>query len=291
MILSAERFIPHTLQHLIDAHVFANALPEAFYTKITADYDALTDVTVQRIVYESDGLKVTGLMALPTNITPGKHPLLIYNRGGNREFGKLTVLSAMRSMVPFAQAGYIVFASNYRGNDGGEGREEFGGSDVNDVMNLIAIGHENPAWDGKNTHMIGHSRGGMMTALAMKRGVKLNSAILIAALTNAHVLLEDPLMVKYVLEPLVPDYAGNPAALTDRSAVDWPQALNAPILLLHGDKDERVNVENSQALQTALTAAKKTSELVIYPGGNHALIRHWNEVLAACLAWMKRFTR
>ena len=291
MILSAERFIPHTLAHLSEVHAFPSPLPEAFYNKMIADYDALTDVSVQRIIYDSDGLKVTGLVALPTNLIPGKHPLLIYNRGGNREFGKLTVLSAMRSMVPFAQAGYIVFASNYRGNDGGEGSEEFGGRDVNDVMNLLAIGHAHPAWDGKNTHMIGHSRGGMMTALAMKRGAKLNSAILIAAVTNAHVLAEDPLMVKHVLAPLVPDTADLALALSERSAIDWPEAITAPILLLHGDQDDRVDVENSRAMQTALTAAKKTSELVIYPGGNHALIRHWNEVLAACLAWMKRFTR
>ena len=288
-ILSAEKFIPHTLAHLTDAHVFANALPETFYSKMLADYEALTDVTVQRIVYESDGLKITGLMVLPVNPSPGKHPLIIYNRGGNREFGKLTLLSAMRSMVPFAKAGYIVFASNYRGNDGGAGAEEFGGADINDVLNLLEIGRVHPAWDGKNTHMIGHSRGGMMTALAMKRGAKLNSAILIAALTNAHRLLEEEAMVKHVLAPLIVDYATNAAALTNRSAIDWPESLNAPILLLHGDKDERVDVADSIAMEKVLTAANKTCKLVVYANGNHALIRHWDEVLTECREWMERF--
>ena len=32
---------------------------------------------------------------------------------------------------------YVVVGSHYRGNKGSEGKEEFGGSDVNDVINLI----------------------------------------------------------------------------------------------------------------------------------------------------------
>ena len=42
-------------------------------------------------------------------------------------------------MVNMARWGYVVVASQYRGNDGGEGREEFGGADVNDVLNLLPV--------------------------------------------------------------------------------------------------------------------------------------------------------
>ena len=47
----------------------------------------LAAVKVYRITYLSDGLKVKGFLAEPTK--PGRYPSIIYNRGGNREFGKI----------------------------------------------------------------------------------------------------------------------------------------------------------------------------------------------------------
>ncbi len=289
-ILSAEPFVPHTLEHLTEVRAFPNPLPEAAYDKMLADYAAVQDVSVQRILYDSDGLKVSGLMALPKDLSAGGHPLLIYNRGGSREYGKLTVLSAMRSMVPFARRGFIVFASNYRGNDGGEGREEFGGQDLNDVLNLLSIGREHIAFDGKNAFMIGHSRGGMMTMMASKQGAELNAAIAIASVSSAHTLAKEQPMIERVLVPLIPDYASDPAAaLRRRSPIDWPQDIAAPLLLLHGDADKDVSVDASIALHEALQRSGKVSELVVYPAGNHALIRHWDDVVARSLEWMGRY--
>jgi hypothetical protein len=33
----------------------------------------------------------------------------------------------------------VVVASQYRGNGGGEGHEEFGGAEVHDILNLIPL--------------------------------------------------------------------------------------------------------------------------------------------------------
>src|SRR5207247_311744 len=69
-----------------------------------------------------------------------------------------------------ASHGFVILASQYRGNDGGEGREEFGGADVNDVINLLSIAASLPDADPKNVFLYGLSRGGMMTFLALQRG-------------------------------------------------------------------------------------------------------------------------
>ncbi len=292
MILSAERFVPHTLQHLIDVRAFPNPLPEVAYNKMLVEYEAISDVSVQRIVYDSGGLKVTGMMALPPDMQPGKHPVLIYNRGGSREYGKLTVLSALRSMVPYARRGYLVLASNYRGNDGSEGKDQFGGDDVNDVLNLLELAKQNPAWDGRNAYMIGHSRGGMMTFMALRRGAEVNAAVAIAGVSNAHVLAREQPMIDRVLVPLIPGYEADPQGqLSARSPIDWPQDVNVPVLVLHGDNDKDVAFEASVAIFEALRAQGKVTELKIYPGGNHALLHMWDEVVADCFAWMERFRR
>src|SRR5690348_10353068 len=47
--------------------------------------DVASNVSFSRITYLSDGLKVKGYIAVPKK--PGKYPCIIFNRGGNRDFG------------------------------------------------------------------------------------------------------------------------------------------------------------------------------------------------------------
>lgn len=135
------------------------------------EYQRLNDpsrIDCQRIKYLSDGLKVVGFIWRPKDQGNRRLPLIIFNRGGNREFGKLTPWQAVRR---YALEGFVVIASQYRGNDGGEGREEFGGSDVRDVLNLVPLAESLGNIDTKNIFMLGWSRGGMMTYLAIKNHV------------------------------------------------------------------------------------------------------------------------
>ncbi|MDR6550334.1 hypothetical protein [Paenibacillus qinlingensis] len=82
-----------------------------------------------RIHYLSDGLKVVGFIVKPKEI-PGKAPLIIYNRGGaeDRSLIEIRQLSTFFSFL--AKKGYVVLASQYRGNDGGEGQDRWGGDDI-----------------------------------------------------------------------------------------------------------------------------------------------------------------
>lgn len=282
-------FIPHPYSAL--AGVFSpGSMPEAAYLQAVGKYEAAGDIITRRITYTSDGLRVTGLMVTPARLTEAGHPLLIYNRGGNREYGKLTAHQVMRSFAPFARVGYLVFGSNYRGNDGGEGREEFGGADVHDVLALLVLAKEHSAWDGRNVYMLGHSRGGMMTYLAMKQGAALNAAVSIAGMSDMFACVaERPDMSDIFTRLIVGDAAQREALYRERSAVLWPQQITAPLLLLHGDADNRVSVSHSIRLAAALAASDKPHELVVYEGGNHALLRHWDRALEACLSWFARY--
>ena len=67
----------------------------------------------------------------------------------------------MPELAKIASQGYIVVASQYRGNGGSEGREEFGGSDVKDILNLFPLIDNLHNADNKNIGMFGWSRGGM----------------------------------------------------------------------------------------------------------------------------------
>ena len=89
-------------------------------------------VDLFKICYECDGCRVMGFAAFPKDI-PGEIPAVIFNRGGNREFGILHPNAVCR----LAARGYAALGSQYRGNAGGTGLEEFGGADVNDVIRFL----------------------------------------------------------------------------------------------------------------------------------------------------------
>ena len=99
------------------------------------------DLELLKIRYMSDGLKVTGFIYKPKDVTGKRLPAVIWNRGG---VGEDTIISVenfpdLYEMHRYASEGFVVLASQYRGYDGGEGKDEVGGADLDDVLNLIPL--------------------------------------------------------------------------------------------------------------------------------------------------------
>lgn len=252
------------------------------------------ELDYQRIGYLSDGLKVVGYIIKP-KCTDGKRlPVIIFNRGGNREFGRMVFGSLFR-FFELVSGGYILIASQYRGNAGGEGREEFGGADVNDVLNLIPVIESIPEADASRIGMYGWSRGGMMTYIALTRTDRIAAAIIGAGLADAFdTIKRRPKMEKYVFSELIPNYVGNKeAALEARSAVHWPEKLckRTPILLLHGSSDWRVHPNQVLRMASLLYENKHPFRFVFFEGGDHGLSEHREEVKRLVKDWLDRYVR
>lgn len=291
-IVSLAPFEPHPLE-VVQRALPTGTMDEAIYDNIKRRQARTENVVIERIVYKVDGLNVTGVFAHPAHIEAGKHPLLIFNRGGNGEFGILVLNIIQRNMGYFAEHGYLVFGSNYRGNDGGEGFEEFGGTDIHDVLELIAIGRQHPGWDGKNIFMLGGSRGGTMTYIAIKRGAALNAAATFGAPSDMWAIAEQRPEMEKVFIRRVPNHeTDRDATYEARSAVRWPQALTrVPLLLMHGTADTAVLYSHSVALDDALNGLHPDFKTVIYEGGNHPLSTHMKEMQGETLQWFERHRR
>ena len=233
----------------------------------------LTNLKFYKISYLSDGLKVTAYMVTPK--AEGKYPCIISNRGGNRDFGQWSDLSVAYFLGKMSSWGYVVIASQYRGNDGGEGLEEFGGKDVNDVLNLVHTLKEIPSADTDRIGIEGGSRGGMMTYLALKESCEFKAAAVTAGAANAFANIESrPNMETHVYAELIPNYWENKEAeLKARSAVYWADDMckSTPLLIMHGSADWRVLPEESMELVSKLYEAKHPTRFILFEGADHGI--------------------
>jgi len=225
-------------------------------------------VDCHRIMYISDGLEVVGFVLKP-KAKNSKSPVIIFNRGGNREYFKITEKTL--AYLSFLSANnYVVIASQYRGNDGVlHGRDEFGGKDVNDVLNLIPLAKSLPFTESNKIVMIGYSRGGMMTYLAIKHGADIKAAAVVSGFTDIEQTYnEREERMKTVIRELV---GMDIKEWKKRSAYYWSEKIDVPVLILHGDADWRVNVSQSKKLSKKLNDEGKPHKLIVFPQGNHDL--------------------
>jgi poly(3-hydroxybutyrate) depolymerase len=209
-----------------------------FYTRAEYDHASANPKTeCLRVEYSSDGLRVVGFLVRPVDKPGTRLPIIIFNRGGFLERGKIQS-SSLVDFVALAEQGFMVLASQYRGNDGGEGHEELGGADLDDVSNLQATAGSLPYADTRNIFMYGVSRGGMMTLLEMKRAFPMNAAAIVGGAYDVAAFNQRSPGVLDEITRLIPGYSQNSSsALRERSAMNWPEAVNVPLLILHGTDD------------------------------------------------------
>jgi dipeptidyl aminopeptidase/acylaminoacyl peptidase len=242
-----------------------------------------------RVKYMSDGLKVIGIIWKPKDTAGKKLPLVIYNRGGNREFSKLNFISNY-FLYPFLQNGFVVIGTQYRGNDGGEGKEEFGGADINDVMNLVPLAKSLGYVDMNNVFMLGDSRGGMETYIALKNKIPVNAAAVRGAVSDLTPQRRQAMEKNF--KEMIPDYEKRGMELLkDRSAVYWADKINTPLLILQGGADWRTDPASTLSLAQKLQELGKTYELIVYAGDEHGLSLNRADADKRIVEWFKKYMK
>lgn len=227
------------------------------------------DVKVDRIRYSSDGLQITGFVVRPTR-SEGPRPVLIWARGGigNVEQDE----TQFAQMASWVQRGYIVVGSNYRGSAGSEGKDEFAGADVDDIVALLPVISRIRDADPSNLFGIGFSRGGTMLLRSAAGRIPFSAIATAGALTDLQLALAGSPDLDKALAGMMPDYDAERANLfCGRSAVCWPERIGAPVLIAQGGADQSVSVEQSLRLAKALEGAKKPYRLLVIGGANHPM--------------------
>jgi carboxymethylenebutenolidase len=89
---------------------------------------------------------------------------------------------------------------------------------------------------------------------------------------------------------------GDTSELQPKYPIDVAADLKAPVLGLYGGKDQGIPLADVDAMRAALAAAKKPSEIVVFPEAQHGFLadyrpsyseRDAKEGWAKCLAWFR----
>ena len=222
--------------------------------------------------------RVQGWLMLPKDFAPGKkYPLIVSVHGGPS--AACASRWDERTMGVVSAMGYFALCPNPRGSYGqGElftqgNVKDFGDGDYRDIMaGVDAISKQYPI-DPKRIGIRGHSYGGYMTMWAETHTQRFAAAVAGAGLSDwlSYYGLND------IDEWMIPFFGASvyddPAVYAKSDPMHFVKAVKTPTLILVGDRDGEVPMEQSVEWWHALTTLHVPTKLVVYPNEGHAFIK------------------
>ena len=206
-----------------------------------------------------------------------KYPLIVNVHGGPSSACAPRWDSS--TMGPQSAMGFFAFCPNPRGSYGqGEAFtqgnvKDFGGGDFRDIMTGVdAILKEYPV-DPRRLGIRGHSYGGYMTMWVETQTHRFAAAVAGAGLSDwlSYYGVND------IDEWMIPFFGASiyddPAVYAKSDPMHFVKAVKTPTLIIVGDSDGEVPMEQSVEWWHALTTLKVPTELVVYPHEGHVFFK------------------
>ncbi|MGG7621095.1 alpha/beta hydrolase family protein [Bacillus coreaensis] len=239
-------------------------------------------VELSIITYYSEGYKVKGMLAEPK----GEEPLegFLYLRGGIKSVGKVRP----SRLVQFASEGFIVFAPYYRGNQGGEGNEDFAGDDREDAFAGYRILQQHSRV--KRVHVFGFSRGGVMALLTAIKFPDTASLVTWGGVSDMNLTYMEREDLRRMMKRVI---GGTPTKYPERYKFRTPlydiEQLRCPTLIIHGSKDQNVSVDHARRLEERLKDKRRSVESWYFEELTHYFPPSINrKVVTDLTQWMKK---
>jgi dipeptidyl aminopeptidase/acylaminoacyl peptidase len=237
----------------------------------------------------TDGLTIPAYLTLPVGVSPKNLPLVVYVHGGpwgRDEWGY--------SPIPqfLANRGYAVLQPNFRASTGygkkflNAGNNEWGQKMQDDITNgvkyLIAQGVADP----KRVGIMGGSYGGYATLAGLAFTPDLYAAgVSIVGPSNLITLLNSIPPYWESIRTIFNERMGNPntaagkAQLVRQSPLNSADKIKAPLLVIQGANDPRVNRAESEQIVVALRDRGFPVEYILAPDEGHGFARPINNLV------------
>lgn len=240
-------------------------------------------INLYLITYWSKGLKVKGYLAEPKE--EGVYDGFLYLRGGIKNVGMVRI----GRIIQFASEGFVVMAPFYRGNQGGDGNEDFAGHDRYDAFSAFKVLEDHEKVNPTRIHVFGFSRGGVMALLTAIQHPQICSIVTWGGVSDLSLTYVERNDLRRMLKRVI---GGTPTKYPERYKWRTPlyelEKLEAPVLIIHGEKDKNVSVNHAYRLEKRIKELGKEVESWYFPQYTHYFPPHENrETVRRLTEWMK----
>jgi len=293
-------FVTSDERHL--GEIYVSDLSYRNERRITHENDELLrEVELQpaeRLTYKgADGWDIDGFLIKPYGWSPGKkYPLIVSVHGGP------SGMYGFRSddeMQVYAGKSWAVFYTNPRGSSGyGEKfqrgvEREWGGKAYEDIMKGVeSVLAKNPWIDREHMAIRGQSYGGFMTNWVVGHTNIFKAACTVSGISD-FISLEG---VRDTYYGHASDFGGDLFQNFDLywkySPLQYARDVRTPTLILHGEADQHVPLEQAEEWFRALKHFGVDSELVIFPREDHSMPReprHIVDLMRWQIYWFEQF--
>jgi dienelactone hydrolase len=170
-----------------------------------------------------------------------------------------------------AANGYAALALSLRGWLGSEGENDQGLRQPLDVLAAIDWLGQRPLVDRERLGLVGASMGGQVALLAAAHKPPVGAVAAFYAPTDLARWRD--------ANPFIRDYLDDlcgPEGLPVRSPILRVAQIEVPVLLVHGDRDQNVPVDQTLGMAEALRGHAREVETLIVPGGSHFFTEQQN---------------
>ena len=262
--------------------------------------------------YESDGLKIDGLLTIPNGQKPATGwPAIIFNHGFIPPNIYRTTERYVAYVDALARSGYVVFKPDYRGHGSSEGVAAGGYSTPDytiDVLNALASVKKLADVDPKRIGMWGHSMGGMVTLRSMVISKDIKAGVIWSGVVASYADLiskwhqphseptptSGPPEARHWRNQMIEQYGTpeeNPDFWNSISPISFVGDISGPLQLHHSASDPEVPYAFSQSLDQAMQAADKTVEFYTYQGDNHNLSNSFGVAMQRTIAFFDKYVK
>jgi len=275
--------------------------PTAPLTRVTHANDSLlgtlTLAQVENIHFKSrDGADIEGFLYYPVGYASGlRYPTLLRIHGG--PVSQYEAAFNFEAQL-FAANGYAVVTVNPRGSSGyGQAFSQaifadWGSKDFEDVMAGVDYAIARGLADSTRLGVGGWSYGGILTNYVITKSNRFKGAT--SGASEAHIISNyghDHYQLEYEQELGLP--WENRAAYEKLSSFNDVAKIVTPTLWMGGAEDWNVPILNSEQMYQAMKRMGRETQLVVYPGEHHGLVRltFQKDRLERYLAWFGKYVK
>lgn len=243
-----------------------------------------SEIEFARFKYRTPNGLIEAVGVVPK--TKKSAPVILYFRGGTRDFGAIEHRTIANIMLPLARAGFAIFGSQYSEGPNSQGKDEYGGKDMNDIPPLVDALKSGP-WklNFRKLGVLGLSRGALMGMRSLQKGLKAKRAAFVSGLYDSRKIKTERSDIYKMWKKEYNFDPDDPAELVKRSPIAFATELpNIPYLLLHSKQDWRTAPRHAKQMASRLHNAK----LVWFPGDDHGLIENSRERNQHLIEWFKQ---